>query len=207
MGRAPVGVERELRQLRAGGAGHLLAIGVAELSTEEAREGVDIAPPPGVEHVGPLAALEHEQVTLARERPAVAREMEQRVLACGALKLLVAHTHRRITAPVCRAEGLLTTAFLWSIGHAGATRCRIEAGFQRATPWPAAARAPAPASSSAQTSSAGRRPCRRRPAGARTGSPARCRSSPRAAARAPALARCPRRASRWRVPCRAARAC
>ena len=58
----PQSCRREAGQLRAGGGRHLLAVGVAELGAEQAREGVEVAMARGVEDVRSLAAVEHEEV-------------------------------------------------------------------------------------------------------------------------------------------------
>ena len=80
---APHTVENgELLQLGGRDLAHLLAVGVAELRAEEAREPVEVGVAVGVEDVRALAALEHQQ----RGRRAVAAEVQQQVVAGGLLQ-------------------------------------------------------------------------------------------------------------------------
>ena len=75
----PVRVERERGELRGRDRGHLLAERVADLAAEERRQAVEVAVALGVEDVGALAALEHEQRLAVRAEGAVAREVHQQV--------------------------------------------------------------------------------------------------------------------------------
>ena len=88
---APDGGERELLQLRGGDAGELLAVGVADLGAEEARQPVEVPVALGVEHVRPLATFEHEQ----RGRAAVAAEVQQEVVARRLLQWRIGQEHHR----------------------------------------------------------------------------------------------------------------
>ena len=100
----PDGRERELLQLRGGDAGELLAVGVADLGAEEARQPVEVAVALGVEHVRPLAAFEHEQ----RGRAAVAAEVQQEVVARRLLQWRIGQEHHRSilrSRPVCHRPG------------------------------------------------------------------------------------------------------
>jgi hypothetical protein len=86
MGRAPVGVERQRGELLGRRGGHLLAVAVADLGAEQARQRVDVAVALRVEDVRPLAALEHEQVV-----DLGLGEMQEQVLPCRLLELVVGH--------------------------------------------------------------------------------------------------------------------
>ena len=83
----PIGPKCELGHLRARNRGHLLAVRVADLSAEQAREGVEVTVAVDVEHVRTFAALEHEEILVARPKPPVAREVQQQVLASAFAQL------------------------------------------------------------------------------------------------------------------------
>jgi hypothetical protein len=93
MRRAPVGVERQRRELARRGGRHLLAVAVADLRAEQARQRIDVALALGVEDVRALAALEHQQVL-----DALLGEMQQQVIVRRLLQLVVGHAaHRAVT--------------------------------------------------------------------------------------------------------------
>ena len=83
----PVGVERERGQLLRRRGRHLLAERVADLGAEQRREPVEVALAVGVEDVGALAALEHQQRLAPGPEGAVAREVHQQVAVRALLQV------------------------------------------------------------------------------------------------------------------------
>ena len=75
----PVGVERQRRELRARDRGHLLAERVADLAAEQRRQPVEVALAVGVEDVGALAPLQHQERLAVRPEGPVAGEVHQQV--------------------------------------------------------------------------------------------------------------------------------
>ena len=71
----------------AGRRGHLLAVRVADLRAEQRREPVEVALAVGVEDVGALAALEHQQRLALGAEGAVAREVHQQVAVRALLQV------------------------------------------------------------------------------------------------------------------------
>jgi hypothetical protein len=86
MGVRPVGVERQLAHLRRRGLPHLLAVRVADLHREEARERVEVALPVRVLEVAALAADDDRDLAVAVA--AHAGEVEPQVLVRRPLELL-----------------------------------------------------------------------------------------------------------------------
>ena len=70
-----------------GRGGHLLAERVADLRAEQRREPVEVALAVGVEDVGALAALEHQQRLALGSEGAVAREVHQQVAVRALLQV------------------------------------------------------------------------------------------------------------------------
>ena len=97
----PVRVERERRHLRRRHRRHLLAVRVADLAAEQGAQTVEVAVALGVEDVGALAPLEHQQRLAARPERAVAREVHQQVPVRLLLERLDPHRVRHSHAASC----------------------------------------------------------------------------------------------------------